>query len=147
LVIATGISANPMLPKLKHQWTQLKHYPPGQRFRRRYEARRQAEPRKTSLLRHITIFSIAAVLAVIGFVLVFMPGPAVLFFFLSGAVLAEESLTAARVLDWLEVRLRHLFAWARRWWARRSTPVRVLLSLSVALVTGASAYLSYQLLF
>ena len=136
-----------MLPKLKQQWTQLKHYPPGQRFRRRYEARRRQEPGRTSLLRHLRVFSIAAVLAVIGFILVFMPGPAIVFFFLAGAVAAEESLTAARLLDWSEVRVRRIWAWARRWWFSRSTAARVLVSVSVGLLTGVSAYLSYQLLF
>ncbi len=50
------------------------------------------------------------------------PGPGFLILFAGAALLAEESLTAARALDWTEVRLRRLAKWGRRAWraARRT---------------------------
>ena len=87
------------------------------------------------------------VLLLIGIVLMFMPGPAILFFLLAGAVMAEESRTVARFLDWLELRLRQVGRRFLHWWKTRSSGTRVSLAvLTVAIVT-TGAYGSYLALF
>lgn len=120
---------------------------PGRRFEDRYVAARKARRsgdwghRLTRLLG----LAVALVSFVIGVILAFIPGPAVVFFLLSGSLLAAESRSLARVLDWGEVRLRSLVRRAHRHWRQlpfwgRAVVVVFLLSLSVA-----STYFSYRL--
>ena len=81
--------------------------PPGQRFRRHYESRQREVDRGGGTKRYL----VASGLILVGIVLVFVPGPAVVFFALAGVLLAEVSLPAARALDWAEVRVRRGLAW------------------------------------
>src|SRR6185312_109830 len=104
-----------MTNPLKKQWQSLKRGKPGHRFRSRYDAGRKA--RKDAgfgfkLLRLLRLVIALAAVA-IGIVLVFIPEPAILFFLLAGSLLAAESLTIARFLDWTEVKLRAGFAWSQ----------------------------------
>lgn len=101
-----------MLAALKRRWTDLKRGTPGRRFQDRY--RRAAEARARGGLSRILRVSAAAVAIVIGVVLVFLPGPAVVFFFIAGALLASESLHVARALDWTELKLRAVWSWWKR---------------------------------
>lgn len=132
-----------MPTKLKEQWTQLRQYPAGQRFRLRYEAHRRRVPDGRSLGHRFVIFGVAGLLALIGVVLVFMPGPAVLFFFLAGAVLAEESRRMACLLDGCEVWCRRGGRAVCRSWRRLSLSSRVLLGMSLGVLAGAAAYVGY----
>jgi hypothetical protein len=132
-----------MLTKLKQQWTQLKQYPPGQRFLRRYEAQRRRAPHGPSVARRLVTFGVAAILGAIGVVLVFIPGPAVLFFLLAGAVLAEESRSTARLLDGCEVWCRRSGRVIQRSWRQLSGAMRVLLGVSLGVLAGAAAYVGY----
>jgi hypothetical protein len=132
-----------MLTQLKQQWTQLKQYPPGQRFLRRYEAQRLRAPNGSSVARRFVTFGAAAILGAIGVVLVFTPGPAVLFFFLAGAVLAEESRSTARLLDGCEVWCRRSGRVIHRSWRQLSGTMRVLLGVSLGVLAGAAAYVGY----
>ena len=52
------------------------------------------------------MLALAGVLTLVGFVLIFVPGPAFVFLGLAAALLAEESLAVARALDWTEVKIR-----------------------------------------
>jgi hypothetical protein len=92
-----------MLQKAKALWTELKQYPEGHRFEEFYANHRQQRTRGRSLA-----FSLAAVLCfAIGVVLVFVPGPAFLFFGIALALIATQSLWVAQRLDALERALRH----------------------------------------
>jgi hypothetical protein len=51
--------------------------------------------------------------------LVFIPGPAILFFLIAGALLAVQSLGVARALDWSELRGRAAVKAMRRRLGRR----------------------------
>lgn len=94
-----------MLDKVKAEWQDLKQAPAGQRFVKCYE-RHQA--REAPWLKPILFF--AAVFSfVIGVVLAFVPGPAILFFAISGALLAAESRPVASAFDKVELFARHLF--------------------------------------
>jgi hypothetical protein len=136
-----------VLNKLKHQWTQLRRYPPGQRFRRRFEAQRQKAPDGAGWRRRLLLFGAIALCFVIGVVLMFMPGPAVLFFALAAALLAEESRWVARGLDRLELRIRAVVTAFCHWWSRRSEFVHVLVCLLAGLITGTLAFATYLILF
>ena len=54
----------------------------------------------------------------VGVVLVFIPGPAFVFFILSAALLATQSQWVARRLDDLELKIRNAATQARAWWRR-----------------------------
>jgi hypothetical protein len=82
-------------------------------------------------------FLLAAVAAAIGFVLVFIPGPAVLFFLIAGALLAADWLPVARLLDWGEVRGRRGWHRAERLWKKLSRPARVAVVTTAALAGAA----------
>ena len=94
-----------MLNKIKAEWQDLKASPPGHRFAQCYE-RHQA--RDAPWLKPILFF--AAIFSfVVGVVLVFIPGPAILFFLISGALLACESQPVAKGFDRVEIWMRKLF--------------------------------------
>ena len=91
----------------KH-WKNLSDGTPGHRFQDRYRAQRRASPRG-GLVRRLVHLFLALVAIAIGVVLAFIPGPAILFFFIAGALLASDWLWLARTLDWLEVKLHALW--------------------------------------
>lgn len=74
---------------------------PGQRFRDRYERHRRRTTPYRWLGRLLRLF-LALVCFVIGLVLAFVPGPAIVFFFLAGALVASDWRWAAGLLDWTE---------------------------------------------
>ena len=53
-----------------------------------------------------------------GLVLLIAPGPGVLFLALGAMLIAQESLSAARFLDWADIRLRRLTIRGLRVWRR-----------------------------
>src|SRR5262245_58082430 len=112
--------------EFRSYWRDLRRGEPGRRFQERYERARNAEKRGSRLRRALLIFA-AAVLLVIGAFLAVFPGPAVPFFLLGGGLLAAESRPVARFMDWSEVKLRNMAAWAKRHWRRLPTGVRVIL--------------------
>jgi hypothetical protein len=104
-----------VLGRLRAHWSEFRHWPAGQRFTRFYERQRSVSSRWAAPL-----IWLAALLAVgIGVVLVFIPGPAVVFFAVAVALLASQSRWLAQHLDVAEVRLRRLWETLRRKHARR----------------------------
>ncbi|MDI1337815.1 MAG: hypothetical protein PSU94_16660 [Lacunisphaera sp.] len=113
----------------------------------RYEAARAARKDASwaARVRRALRLLLALVLFVIGVAEAFLPGPAILFFFFAGGLLAAESRSIARLLDWGEVRLRALWGWGRRHW--RVLPVwgKVVCGALAAAVSFGGAYVSYRL--
>jgi hypothetical protein len=103
-----------MFDRVKAEWRNLKRAPTGQRFVQCYE-RHQA--RDAPWLKPFLFFS-AVFSFVIGLVLAFVPGPAILFFAISGALLAAESRAVATAFDRAELFVRNLF---ERFRAKRRT--------------------------
>ena len=83
----------------------------GERFVRFYQQQKNAP----GWVKPLLIVSALACLAV-GVVLVFIPGPAFVFFGLAGAMLATQSIHIARLLDRLEVFTRRVLRRARDTW-------------------------------
>jgi uncharacterized membrane protein YbaN (DUF454 family) len=136
-----------MFTKLKHEWQQLRRSPPGKRFQRRFDARLNGPAGPSSLLRRLIVIGLAVIFFAIGIVLVFIPGPAILFFFLAGALLAEESRAIARLLDWLELRVRAIWRPLKAWWKRRTQAAKLSVAISFAIVAGAVTYGSFKVMF
>lgn len=136
-----------MINLVKQQWQSLKRGKSGHRFRSRYEAARKARKNvgfRVKLQRLVRLV-IALAATVIGVVLVFIPGPAILFFLLAGSLLAAEFLTIARFFDWTEVKLRTGFAWGQRRWHRLHRAGKILLTGLAAFGTIGCAYVAYRL--
>jgi len=86
--------------------------PSGTRFRAHYERMKA----RASLMRTLIAIGLGLILLAIGLVLLVLPGPGTLVALIGAALLAGESLTVAKMLDWLDVRVMAL--WKR--WRRRS---------------------------
>lgn len=131
--------------RFRRQWNSLKRAEPGRRFQERYHAhRRDAGGR--NLLRRLVYLLMAAVFTAIGVVLAFIPGPAILFFFLAGAMLASDWLWMARFLDWLELKLRAGWKRARAKWRRLPPAGRVALAAAGGCLSVATTYGAYRLM-
>ena len=103
-----------MLVKLGRRWSEFKALPAGERFQA-VHAKQSGGPTWVK-----AVVVAAAVLAfAIGIVLMFIPGPAIAFFGLAGALIATESAWVARTLDRGEVAARNLATRFRRRRAQR----------------------------
>jgi hypothetical protein len=103
-----------MFERLHKEWSRFKAYPAGERFARVHERQKGAPAwvRPAMLIGAVVAFAIGVPLAV-------LPGPAVLFFAISGALLAAQSAWVARQLDRAEVALRKLVKRFRRRFRKR----------------------------
>jgi uncharacterized protein (TIGR02611 family) len=99
-----------VLVGLRHAWQELRKAPPGRRFQQRFQRRRSA-PR--SALRKTGVLAGGALVVIAGVIALPLPGPGLVIMALGALLIAGESRAAARSLDWLEVKLRRLFASAR----------------------------------
>ena len=134
-----------MVSKLKREWREFRRGQPGRRFQERYERKHRTNEKKGVHWRILQI-ALAIVLLLVGVVLVFIPGPAILFFAIGGSMLATQSLALARLLDWTEVQLRRVYTGVTGWWKRASTAVRGGVVALGAVGIAMMAYLAYQVL-
>jgi hypothetical protein len=95
-----------MLRELKARWREFRDWPAGERFGRCYTTHQTRAATWTRPLYWIA----ALVSFLIGVVLAFIPGPAVLFFCITGALLATQSRWVACRLDRLEMNIRRRVA-------------------------------------
>jgi uncharacterized protein (TIGR02611 family) len=100
-----------MFDHIRKQWRDLTKIEPGTRFQNRYWRR---EGRRCSALVKPFYLTLGGALFITGIVLMPAPGPGFLVAFIGAGMLAEESLLAARAFDWMELKLRALFASLRR---------------------------------
>jgi len=129
--------------RLKRNWKQVRASRPGHRFQDQFE-RAHAAGRGSTPARVLRI-SIALLALTIAGVLSVIPGPAIPFFFVAGALLASESRLIARFMDWIEVKVRAVFDWVHRHWRRLSLVPRVALVILAAGLSMSSAVLLYRL--
>ena len=131
-----------MLSDLKRSWATFQKGRPGSRFVSFYRARKQA--RDSSRL----VFLVVGILLLVGgVILLFIPGPGLLLIAFGGALVAQQSLWMARLLDKMEVAARKAARLAERSWKAASIPVRALAVLVAAAGSAAAAYAAYVLLF
>ena len=103
-----------MLTHIKDRWRELKQFAPGERF----EKFHLAEQHRSHWVK-FAYLGVAVALLPIGVLFAFIPGPAVLFFALSAALFATQSLWLARRLDRGELALRNAWLVIRGWWRAR----------------------------
>ncbi len=133
-----------MKRSLKDDWGSLKRSKPGQRFQDRYDRHKKAG-RKAPWKRVLNL-ALALLSLVIALVLAVIPGPAILFFFISGSLLATESRFIAVCLDGLEILLRAGWLRIRRFWSRRSKRGKATLVGVAALLVGVTLHVSSRLI-
>jgi hypothetical protein len=88
-----------------------------------------------------------ALIFAVGVFLLAFPGPGTIVMFIGGGLIAEESLLVARLLDWLEVRLRNLCARIVRAWNRTSPVIKVLLVICAFAIAASLAFGAYKIAF
>jgi uncharacterized membrane protein YbaN (DUF454 family) len=129
-----------MLQRLKQAWREFKRSPPGRRFQELYERRRRS--RRAGAKR--AFFIGGGLLTVAGgvasFPVPFVPSELII---LTGlGIFAQGSVRAARLLDWVELRLRGPMLWAWRIWSPLPRAAKVLLgALWTALLAAAWVWL------
>ena len=106
---------------MKQAWLELKSGAPGQRFTNVYERHGSQHTGWT----RVAYLSVALISFLIGVVLAFIPGPAILFFAITGALLATQSHWVARQLDRGETKSRAVWHAYRAKRARAKHPTRV----------------------
>ena len=104
-----------MIGPLKARWRELRRGEPGRRFRSRYERRRSAHG---GTARKCFVCILGALIALAGIVLMPLPGPGILIVAFGALLMAEGSLTVAKALDALELRVRPLFLRLLAKWRR-----------------------------
>ena len=129
---------------LKKDWRAFRRATPGQRFQNRYRAHQKS--RSASPLKRVLSLVLAPLSLAIGVVLMFIPGPAILFFFIGGTLLASHSRTAARALDWAEIKLRSWAERAKTWWNSQSLLSKIPLLLGALLVAVGGSLAAIALL-
>ena len=135
-----------MAASLISEWKTLKRGRPGHRFEDRYVALRRTKNRRTLIGRIARLVLAVAALAV-GIVLMFIPGPAILFFLLAGGLLAAESRGVARGLDWSEVRIRRIAKWVLIRWRKLPLAGKIVVGAVVLAVGAAGSFVVYRLTF
>jgi hypothetical protein len=103
-----------MFESIKTTWNKLKKHEPGERFGAFYREQKDKPPWMKVAFIGLALLSFAA-----GVVFAFIPGPAVLFFALSGALVSTQSRWVAERLDQGEVWGRKAFASVRSWWRHK----------------------------
>ena len=135
-----------MSTTLKQEWNALKRGRAGHRFETRYESARKSRKNAawTDQIGRVVRLILALGLLAVGVVLVFIPGPAILFFFIGGGLLASESRFIARVLDWTEVKGRAWWNWSKRHWKALPVWGKVLFVIGAVGVAAAAGLLALR---
>jgi fatty acid desaturase len=130
----------------KMQWQALRRGQPGKRFQARYRSGQKAVKEAGAGHKALRIFRLLVALGcvVVGVVLVFIPGPAILFFLIAGGLLSAESIVVARFLDWAEVKLRAGWTWSKRHWKKLPLAGKIGVMVLAAAFAGAGAYAVYR---
>lgn len=103
-----------MTVSLKRQWQHFMATPSGRRFETRHRMRRA---HASGMARKLLISGIGVLIVLAGIAMLVLPGPGMLAIVVGAALVAEESLLAARLLDRID-------RWGtrryERWRARRA---------------------------
>lgn len=103
-----------MIAKVKSDLDKMKKDRAGERFKNEHKRAKESGA-ATGWVR--IVFLIAAIVSfAVGVVLVFIPGPAFVFFILSGALVATQWWKAAKALDKTELWLRDCWSWGKKKW-------------------------------
>jgi hypothetical protein len=122
-----------MFKEVKRTWRGFKARNPGHRFQQQFSHRQvtSRSPIQKALFVAGGLFLIAA-----GCLFLFVPGPGLVVLLIGAFLIAQQSLIAARALDWTEIRLRNLLSWSRRAWRRSPPTLKILFIIVAAVLVG-----------
>ena len=103
------------MQRLKKAWREFKRLPPGRRFRELYQRRRQSRRGGAKRAFFIAGGLLTIVAGVVSFPVPVVPSELIIVTGL--ALFAQGSMRGARLLDWIELRLRGPFLWAWKIWS------------------------------
>jgi len=116
---------------------------PGERFRRRYYRRRESG--RGIFTKYFSILSGVIIMAA-GLFFIPAPGPGMIILAIGAALVARESLLAARALDWTEVVVRKLWRKSRRFWKQAPAWQKAIVGLLLLLVFLGLLWMTWWLL-
>ena len=131
-----------MFARFEQHWRQFKEAPPGARFEQ-YHKRRQ---RGRSSWQRALAIGRAILIIGLGLVLLPAPGPGSIVVVLGAALIGQEWLWFARVLDRSDLLLRKSAAWSRQAWRRSPAVVRALVVIATATLLAAVGFAAYMLI-
>ena len=103
-----------MTVSVRRQWQHFKATPSGRRFQTRHRMRRA---HGGGVARKLLISGLGLLIVLAGIVMIVLPGPGMLAIVIGAALIAEESLFAARMLDRIDLWIAGLY---ERWRSRRN---------------------------
>ena len=133
-----------MLEEFKENWHYFKEAPPGERFKQHFKRRQRSQ---RSIFQRMLFIGSGTLIVIVGIFLLPAPGPGTVVLLIGAGLIAQESLLAARTLDWAELRLRKLASWGIAAWHRSSLGAKILLVLLAIALAGATGFGTYKLLF
>ena len=116
-----------------HIWKKLKEYPAGKRFELLFEHRRT---QRASLLKRFLFIVGGFLLLIMGFMTLPTPIPGVILLLIGASLIAQESLMAARILDWAELRFLALGTSINNFWKRLHISLKIILTFSLVCLLG-----------
>jgi hypothetical protein len=121
---------------IKEVWYQFQIGCPGKRVQERHKRKSKATSEKASLRRFLRPAA-GILLIIVGIVLLILPGPGLPFVFLGGFLLAERFLAIAKLMDWLELRIRSVCGSCQKCWIRAPLFIKIMfVALVLGLLTG-----------
>ncbi len=144
--LVTLVECRSMIERAKESWRRFKQSKPGHRFQDHHH-RYQRGYRSRSYLRGLFGIVWGLLVVVVGVIAVPGPGPGWLIILLGLGMIAGESLSFARSIDWVEVRLRQLARLVVGVWTTSPASVKVLIALTVLACAAALGYGMYRLIF
>ena len=133
-----------MFDGIRKYWKELKRGTPGKRFQQQY---RKSHESGSSPARKILFLGGGALVLVAGIFFLPAPGPGWGIIFIGGGLIAQESEVAAKVLDWVELRLRAVVDWALRLWKNASAPARAGIVAVGLVIAGGAGFAAYEIFF
>ena len=134
-----------MFDKLKQSWHKFRSGESGHRFQKRYYEGLSAG---RGPLRKIIALVIGSLVIAIGIFFMPAPGPGLLIVFIGAGMVAEESLPAARALDWAELKLRGVCLPVSRTWHRITSPtLKALMVVALLILLVAAAFGVYKFVY
>jgi hypothetical protein len=130
------------LADMKLQWREFKHDQPGERFRN--QRKRMKDGSKALMVAQVAL---GVILVSGGVLLLFIPGPGLLFIVFGLALIAGLSRKLAALMDRMEPKVRRFGRAAKQWWTHLPTVGKVGLGLLAASGAAAFFYAMYRLWF
>ncbi|MDB4961408.1 MAG: hypothetical protein JWP01_1407 [Myxococcales bacterium] len=130
------------LAEMKMQWREFKHDRPGERFCN--QRRRMKNGSKALMVAQVAL---GVLLVSGGVLLLFIPGPGLLFIVFGLALIAGLSNKLAALMDRMEPKVRRGARALKRWWSELHVVGKIGLGLVAATGAAAFFYAMYRLWF